>query len=137
MKRIVIDTNLYVSSLINANSRYRLDQVLQNRSLIILLDDVLLSELQEVIFRPKFNKYVKTYQIEAYLALLAERGTFIQTTSIVRYSPDPKDDFLLALCQDGAADYLLTGNKIDLLELKNFNQTVILSLTDFLNLNLE
>jgi predicted nucleic acid-binding protein len=53
---------------------------------------------------------------------LVERSLFADTKATVKVSPDPKDDFLLALCKDGRADYLLTGNKIDLLDLKQFEQ---------------
>ena len=136
MKKIVIDTNLYVSALINSNSRKRLDLILINDSLEILLDNSLLKELLEVSSRPKFSKYVSPEQVESFLNLITERGNFVETSSVVRLSPDPKDDFLLALCKDGKADYLLTGNKIDLLDLKQFEQTTILSLTQFLSLNL-
>lgn len=136
MKKIVIDTNLYVSALINSNSRKRLDLVLENPSFEILLDISLLKELFEVCFRPKFSRWVNVQQTQSFLEIITERSTIIETTSVVKFSPDPKDDFLLALCQDGEADYLLTGNKIDLLDLKQFGKTSILSLSDFLNLNL-
>ncbi len=134
MIRIVIDTNLYVSSMINQNSRLKLNLVLENPDIEILFDDSLLSELQEVISRPKFRKYISTEKIYTFLELLVERATFVETKSVVMYSPDPKDDFLLALCQDGKADYLLTGNKKDLLDLQNFGSTSIVSLSKFLDL---
>ncbi|MEO6684711.1 MAG: putative toxin-antitoxin system toxin component, PIN family [Dyadobacter sp.] len=136
MKKIVIDTNLYVSALINSNSRKRLDVITENYSFEILLDISLLKELHEVCSRPKFSRYVSTEQTQLFLEIINERSTLIETTSVFKFSPDPKDDFLLALCHDGKADYLLTGNKIDLLDLKQFGKTSILSLTDFLNLNL-
>jgi len=43
---------------------------------------------------------------------------------------DPKDNFLLALSKEGKADYLLTGDK-DLLELKKFRKTKIVTITNF------
>ncbi|MCF0058042.1 putative toxin-antitoxin system toxin component, PIN family [Dyadobacter sp. CY356] len=136
MKRIVIDTNLYVSALINSNSRKRLNLIIENNSFKILLDISLFKELFEVCYRPKFRRYVSSEQIQSFLEIVNERSTLIETTSIIRFSPDLKEDFLLALCQDGEDDYLLTGNKIDLLDLKQFGKTYILSLTDFLILNL-
>jgi len=133
--KIVIDTNLYVSALINVNSRWRLDMLLLNDTLDILLDDTLLAELHGVINRPKFRRYVSPVQIEEFMKLLFERAILIETTSSVLISPDPKDDFLLALCRDGQADYLLTGNKLDLLALRQFENTQILTLTEFLDLS--
>lgn len=132
--KLVIDTNLYVSALINANSRQRLDTILRNPNYTVLLNDTLLAELDEVIQRPKFQRYLTPIQIDRFMNLLLERTLRIPIVSVVQASPDPKDDFLLALCRDGQADYLLTGNKIDLLDLKQFDMTQILTLTEFLNL---
>ncbi len=133
--RIVIDTNLYVSALINVNFRRRLDMLLLNDALDILLNDTLLAELHEVINRPKFRRYVSPVQIEEFMELLFERAILIEIRSSVLISPDPKDDFLLALCRDGQANYLLTGNKLDLLALRQFENTQILTLTEFLDLS--
>ena len=133
--RIIIDTNLYVSALTNDNSRQWLDALLLNSALILLINDTLLSELDAVMHRPKFRRYVSPAQIDQLMNLLLERATLIETVSKVQVSPDPKDDFLLALCRDGQADYLLTGNKLDLLALRQFDSTQIMTLTEFLTLH--
>jgi putative PIN family toxin of toxin-antitoxin system len=132
--KVVIDTNLFVSAAINANSRQRLELALYNDALSILLDEALLSEFVEVINRPKFRRYISANQIIAFIDLIERRSTFVTTTSTVDASPDPKDNFLLALCMDNQADFLLTGNKRDLLDLKQFGKTKILTLTEFLKL---
>lgn len=134
MTRIVIDTNLYVSALINENSRRRLNLVLENSKFEIVTDASLLKELALVIFRPKFTRFVSDSQIKAFLELLHERSIFCDTTSKVQFSPDPKDDFLLALCQDSSSDYLVTGNKRDLLDLKQFGRTQIVTLSHFIEI---
>ena len=47
----------------------------------------------------------------------------------VELSPDPDDDYLLATAQVVAADYLVTGDKSDLLALERHGGTrIILSL---------
>ncbi|MDR6808778.1 putative PIN family toxin of toxin-antitoxin system [Dyadobacter sp. BE34] len=134
MIRVVLDTNLYVSALINGNSRRRLNLVLSNPRFEVITDNALLSELSVVIFRPKFVRFVSTAQIKDFLKLLSEKSLHFETTSVVRHSPDPKDDFLLALCKDSSSDYLITGNKRDLLDLKRFGKTEIVTLSQFLDL---
>ena len=47
-------------------------------------------------------------------------------TSVVTLYRDPKDNFLLALCQDGNADFLITGDQY-LLVLQRFGSIRILS----------
>ena len=46
-------------------------------------------------------------------------------------SPDPADDFPLALCEAGNADYLVTGDKSGLLALDRHKATRIVSASDF------
>jgi len=130
--RIVIDTNLFVSALINQNSRQRLNLVLEKMAIQILSDDALMAEVYEVINRTKFKKYVTQSEIDDFYKLIQERTSRIETHSIVLVSPDLKDDFLLVICLDGDAEYLLTGNKIDLLDLIQFHKTKIVTLTEFL-----
>ena len=49
----------------------------------------------------------------------------------MKRSPDPTDDFLLALCEAGNADYLVTGDKSGLLALDRHKATRIVSASDF------
>lgn len=49
----------------------------------------------------------------------------------VKRSPDPADDFLLALSEAGKADYLVTGDKSGLLSLDRHQATRIVSASDF------
>ena len=52
----------------------------------------------------------------------------------VKRSPDPTDDFLLALSEAGKADYLVTGDKSGLLALGRHKATRIMSASDFVTL---
>jgi hypothetical protein len=49
----------------------------------------------------------------------------------VRRSPDPTDDFLLALCEAGSAGYLVTGDKSGVLSLNRHKTTRIVSARKF------
>jgi putative PIN family toxin of toxin-antitoxin system len=59
------------------------------------------------------------------------RSVFIEVISVINKCRDSKDNFLLSLAIDGNATHLLTGDK-DLLILKNFGQTKILTITEYL-----
>jgi uncharacterized protein len=63
---------------------------------------------------------------------MSERAIFIEVSSTVDVCRDIKDNFLLALAKDGKASHLLTGDK-DLLVLKNFGKTKILTIAEYLN----
>jgi putative PIN family toxin of toxin-antitoxin system len=54
---------------------------------------------------------------------------------VVSVSPDPYDNYLLAMASAGAADFLVTGDKRDLLELKLYEGIRIITVRDFLTMN--
>jgi predicted nucleic acid-binding protein len=55
----------------------------------------------------------------------------VKVKSKVDICRDLNDNFLLALSKDGKANFLITGDQ-DLLDLKEFGETKIVSLTNFL-----
>ena len=55
------------------------------------------------------------------------------TTPLQNWCRDVKDNYLLALSKDADADYLITGDK-DLLVLKQFENTLIVTLPQFLEI---
>jgi hypothetical protein len=61
------------------------------------------------------------------------KAEIVDRLPIVRRSADPLDDFLLALCQAGRADYLVTGDKGGLLVLGTHGGTTILTARSFLD----
>lgn len=65
------------------------------------------------------------------MALVIPQLCYIRIKSLVEASRDIKDNYLLAMCKDGHADRLITGDP-DLLVLKKFGKTTILTMKGFL-----
>jgi putative PIN family toxin of toxin-antitoxin system len=130
--RLVIDTNLWISFLIS-KSFQKLDEILLNSSVKICFSYELLSELHESTSKPKLSKHFGENAIEAMLFALSEFIELIEVTSEVSVCRDPNDNFILALCKDADADFLLTGDK-DLLALNPFGKTKILSIAAFISI---
>lgn len=86
-----------------------------------------------VVQRPKFLKYFTEEDVQDLLTVFDSYGEVVEVTSEVDACRDPKDNFLLALAKDSQADFLITGDK-DLLVLKQFENTQILSFVDFIKL---
>jgi uncharacterized protein len=55
----------------------------------------------------------------------------VETLPLVERSPDPYDNYLLALAEAGNADYLVTGDKTGLLALGDHHGTRIVTARDF------
>ena len=129
VNRIILDTNLWVSFLLK-NDFSKLDALLFERDCILVFSNELLNEFMEVIKRPKLRRYFGQSDIENLLETIDEFADFVHVLAKVTVCRDPKDNFLLALAIDGNADFLITGDK-DLLILKKFGETKIVTLTDF------
>jgi len=130
--RIIFDTNTLVSKLLFTksvpgkafSSGLRLGQILMSNDTF--------EELSVVLSRPKFNKYVTLEDRQQFLRLLSRVVEIIPIIKVVQQCRDPEDDKLLELAINGSADYLITGDE-DLLVLKQFGDTKILTAAQFIN----
>lgn len=130
VSRIIIDTNLWISFLITKNFT-KFDEILFSRSGILVFSQELLDEFLEVAGRSKFRRFFSTSYIEDILETIYEYADFVEIQTKIEVCRDPKDNFLLSLSTDGNADFLLTGDR-DLLELAKFGDTIIMTISDFL-----
>jgi putative PIN family toxin of toxin-antitoxin system len=131
IKRIIIDTNLWISFLIT-NDFNKLDQFLDSDKYQIVFSEELFKEFLEVVHREKFNRYFNDLNIKYLVEIINEKALFVNVFSIVNVCRDVKDNFLLSLAIDGDVDYLITGDN-DLLILKHYQKTSILTINDFIS----
>jgi uncharacterized protein len=129
--RYVFDTNVIVSAVLFEGSKpdLALRYVLQNG--IILLSLELIEEIDEVLSRAKFRKYITDAEREEFLEGLLDKGILIEVVDVVRECRDPKDDKVLELSISGKADLVVSGDK-DLLVLNPFRSIEIISVEQFL-----
>lgn len=129
--KIIIDTNLWISYLLTKDVS-RLDKIIAGSKLTLVFSEELINEFVEVTQRKKFVKYFPLDDVEKLLIKIKKRAIFISVVSKVSICRDVKDNFLLALALDSNATHLLTGDK-DLLVLKKYGNTKILTLTDYIS----
>lgn len=127
--RCVVDTNVWVSALLSP-PMMRLARTLAARHRLLFSVEQL-REFKEVIERPRLARYMTGTHQRELVAGMAADGELVLVISSVRVCRDPDDDHLLALCKDGQADVLITGDK-DLLVLGHFGSTRIIAPSHFL-----
>ncbi len=72
-----------------------------------------LIELETVLMRSKFRKYTSEQEVAEYIAFLKHKATMLpDPESVPRATPDPKDDFLVALALSSEADFLVSGDPV-------------------------
>ncbi len=135
-KRIILDTNLWISFLIS-NDFAQIDSLVQEKDITFLFSDESLKEFIEVVERPKFQKFFSSKDVEKLLDTFDQYAALVTITSEIDICRDPKDNFLLNLAVDGKADFLVTGDK-DLLVIGMVKTTEILTFRNLVEkLNLQ
>ena len=129
-KKIILDTNLWISFLITKNFN-QIEKMIESKKITLVFSDELLEEFIEVVERPKLKKYFSKKDIEKVFTYFDQFGELFSVKSNIKICRDEKDNFLLNLSADSNADYLLTGDK-DLLVLEKIEKTKIITFTDFI-----
>lgn len=129
--RAVFDTNAIVSALLFEQSVPAKAFYAVLGQGVVLLSEATFAELNEVLGRVKFDRYVTRQEREHFLAMLLREATLVETVEEVRSCRDPKDDKFLEVAVNGAASYLVTGDE-DLLVLNSFRGIPIVTPAMFL-----
>lgn len=129
-KRVILDTNLWISFLIN-DSYKEIDHLIKSDQIKLIFSIELLDEFIEVVNRPKFNKYFKDDDIIQLLNMFDEYAVLVEIKSNLDLCRDKKDNFLLNLAKDSKSDYLITGD-LDLLILERIDNCKIIQYSNFL-----
>jgi len=117
--RVILDTNILLSGIISARGfPGLLIEAWLDRRFTLISHSLQLDEIRDVSRREKIRALVRPAEIGRLLNQITTVADMPHDLPTVQRSPDPRDDFLLALCEAGAADWLVTGNKVDLLALE-------------------
>jgi putative PIN family toxin of toxin-antitoxin system len=126
--RVILDTNIFVSALISTSGPpAKLVDAWADGGFQLVSHPIQLDELRDVTRREKIAALIgraAAGRLVNQIALLAEMPEALPP---IERSRDPRDDFLLALCEDGRADWLATGDKADLLILERHRGTRIVT----------
>ncbi len=129
---IVLDTNIWVSFIIGKKIHI-LTNLIINNNLTVLTCDQLIEELNDVLYRPKFSKYISNADINEAIIIHLKTTIKKECNSIEDSFRDKNDNFLLGLCKEGNADYLVSGD-LDILESNIIAPPIIIKLNEFLKL---
>jgi putative PIN family toxin of toxin-antitoxin system len=132
--RAVLDTNVLISAAIFPHSipRRVVDLVCAVSEMIFSV--ATFTELEEALFRAKFDRYIEQVARVEYVATLFQGAIFARPTETIRVCRDPKDDQFLEAAVAGNAAFIVTGDH-DLLALDPFRGIRIVNPSAFLALH--
>lgn len=127
MLRLVLDTNILISALLRKNTPpYFLYQAWRESQFELVTSLEQLKELQRVMAYPKLQRYFTPEEAQKMLTGITSYAICVTSLPIVSYSPDPDDNIILATAIAGDADYLISGDKSDLLKLRVVEDILII-----------
>jgi len=124
--RVVFDTNVLVSAMLFRRSGPRQARNIVRLRGLILLSESTFSELQEVLHRPKFGRYVTSDERRAFLLLVRGASPMVAVSEQIAVCRRSRDDKFLDAAVAGDATCIVTGDS-DLLVLNPFRGIPILS----------
>jgi len=131
--RLVIDTNVLVSALLSgASLPAHLIDFWREGGFDLLTSAEQLDELMRVTRYPRIRTRLAPALAGRLISELRAVALVMTNLPAVAVCSDPFDDYLLAMAQAGAADYLVTGNKRDLLTLRVHEGIRIVTVREFL-----
>lgn len=132
--RVVLDTNVLISALLLPSSPPGLlVQLWRQGRFCLLTAEPQLDEFARVSRYPKLRERL-THSVAGRLVNDLRRiAEVVETLPAVDASPDPYDNYLLSIAVGGQADYLVSGDKSDLLSLRSYQRCHILSARLFLS----
>jgi len=129
--RVVFDTNVLVSALLFENSTPAQAFFAALKRGKVLLSAPLAEEINRIIYRPKFDRYLTDEQRADFITALVESSVLVEIKETITACRDPKDNMVLELAVSGQAEVIVTGDE-DLLILNPFEEIAILNPKDFL-----
>ncbi len=118
MIRVVIDPSVFVSALIGqrGSAPDRVVRAFVDDKIEVVVCPLLLAELERVLARPKFRRYIDARVVGEYVARIKRHATAaIDPTDVPPLTRDPDDDYLVALASREQVDALVTLDR-DLLD---------------------
>jgi putative PIN family toxin of toxin-antitoxin system len=92
-----------------------------------------IDELKRVTRYPKVSARLKAPFVGKTINRLKATAVYQRKIGNVDQCKDPSDNYLLALTQAGGADFLVTGDRADLLSMQRFGITRIVTARQFLD----
>lgn len=134
--RLVLDTNVLVSALAHGQGAPAalLDAWRLSRRYVLVTSELQLREVGSVTRRPELRRYFPPATAGRLVNQLRHLAELHDSLPVVDRSRDPADNFLLAMVEAGEADYLVTGDKRDLLVLGQHGRTRIVTVRQMLEI---
>jgi putative PIN family toxin of toxin-antitoxin system len=128
----ILDTNIFVSLLLGSKPCKELFNLFLDGRFNIAISEELVQELTRTLSSPKLEKVTSPNDIKELLSLLESDAILVHPHNHAKICRDPNDDFVLDCAHTANAHFIVTGDQ-DLLEIKSYKNTTIVTVRQLLN----
>ena len=108
--KVVVDTNIFVSGLLNPNgSPAKIINLILNEKIQVLFDIRIIQEYELVLKRAKFGFVSDT--VDPIIDFIRKEGLFVIAVPINKKFTDEDDKKFYEIMKSGNSNYLITGNR--------------------------
>ena len=116
--RVVLDTNILIGAVITKGTPPdRLYQAWMRGEISLITSTAQMAEVAAVLARPRLEKFLGADEAETLVENIGTRALILDEPPSVNFSPDPKDNPILAAAIAGKADVIVSGDKKHMLAL--------------------
>ena len=128
--RVILDTNVLLSAFIRVDSKpYQLIEAWIDGRFELVSSAEQLAKLTRASRYPRLRRYLEPAKIGWLTNRIRDRALLVARLPEVDVAGDPADNFLLAMAEESAAHYLVTGDKSDLLPIRQHGSTRLVSVS--------
>ena len=131
--RVVLDTNVLVSALLNPHGTPgRVIDLVLSGAVIVMYDDRILAEYRDVMARPKLR--ITPLEAAFLLDFIETEGILLSAPPLAVELPDPDDLPFIEVAAVASVDALVTGNARHFSAASGILEVPILSPAEFMDL---
>jgi putative PIN family toxin of toxin-antitoxin system len=132
--RVVLDTGILIAALITTESPPAfIYHAWRKKRFELITSEWQLDEFRRVSRYSKLRRFLKPVEAGNLVNGLRHQATVLETLPTMDLSPDPDDNPVLAMAEASQAQYLVTGDKKDLLALGTMGCTHIVTARQFVD----
>ncbi len=133
--RVVLDTNIFISALMSPRgSPFQAVKLWQEKRYDLVTSTWQIGELRDVSRRARVRKHLNAPYVGTLINALRDKALVLEELPPVDYSPDPDDNFIIAAALGGDAQYIVSGDKGDVLALSRVENVSIVNVRTFVEL---
>ena len=130
--RVVLDTGILIAALITTDTPPALIyQAWRKKRFELITSEWQLDEFRRVTRYTKLRRFLKPAEAGHLVNSLRHQAIVLEKLPTVELSPDPDDNPVLAMAEASQAQFLITGDKKDLLALGKIGGTHIVTARQF------